>query len=181
VCCCVLTYSPPGAWSMAVRAATKILSGSNVSLAGKTDHQECHACSWLQPLQIYLVSTVSVLSWVCKIKSRWLQDQPHMRLIWALYETEGPAKVPQFWSKRTIPAWSRWNSGAGWCHDTVFAERLWYLLRGRCCPQQQPSERNSVGTVHVFRSHSLWIETALRFGGARDTKAMVTVEVSMLR
>ena len=40
---------------------------SNISLAGMTDLQECHVCSWLQLLQICLVSTVSVLSWVCKI------------------------------------------------------------------------------------------------------------------
>jgi hypothetical protein len=33
-----------------------------MSLAGMTDLQECHSCSWLQPLQIYLVSTVPVLS-----------------------------------------------------------------------------------------------------------------------
>jgi hypothetical protein len=33
-----------------------------MSLAGMTDLQECHGCSWLQPLQIYVVSTVPVLS-----------------------------------------------------------------------------------------------------------------------
>ena len=59
VCCCVLNLLIP---SQVLEARLpKSCQNSNMSLAGMTDLQECHGCSWLQPLQIYLVSTVLVL------------------------------------------------------------------------------------------------------------------------
>ena len=64
-----------------MRAATKILSGSDVSLAGKTDHQESHAATAANLSSINCTSTVMSMQNQIKVIARSTSYAPHMSLI----------------------------------------------------------------------------------------------------
>ena len=65
-----------------------------------TDLQECHGCSWLQPLQIYLLSTI--IEYAKSNQGEW-----KINLICASYEPytkrSSPAKVTRPAKSRSLP------------------------------------------------------------------------------